>query len=491
MDWDRDRYRRDVLDPARRSGNVPPPDLYVRYGLPGDVRDPAMFAGHISKVLGYWRELGNTRTYAPLAQALITAHGTLERNGRLTVAGFAERYAHARRENMERLSRLAATEAGAATHVGPATVTRLRDAVGGAVSDAEVTQALRRAGVRVVGEFPHLPPAPHPKQADLARHLKRLGRSLSAEVVFDDAVSGGFRVLGGFRLADGRSLDEGATAAARSRVGALPYADPAKAPGENVLAILSAAARQPGELDALLLSEVTEPLRQLARNGFLQRGIAAQAAELGLDPDEAGLIAAAVAAPDTLETLRQQVTNELAGSRLRSAQRLSAGLPAGDSLHERIAAVDAEVAELSRRADRERAEDHPEQAARLLAEAMNLAGDDTSLASGWPRCRLRRLNRRPSGRTETTWWSPGQPARRWPATCTTGSCAARTWPPPHPPKVLPWSRGPASTASKTPARRQGPTSSTASSPGVAARPGRRPRSPRRRCSHRTSHTCPW
>ena len=380
MDWDRERYRRDVLDPARRSGNVPPPDLYVRYGVRGDVSDPATFAEHIATVLGYWRELAISRTYAPLAQALIVAHGTLERDGRLTPRRFAERQAHARQESMERLRRLAETEAGAATHAGPATVSRLRNAAGGAVTDTEVAAALRAAGVRVVSEFPPLPPAPHPKQADLARHLKPLGRSLSAEVVFGEAVAGGFRILDGFRLADGRTVDEESIAAARCRVGALPYTDPAKAPSENVLAILRTAARQPGELDALLLSEVTEPLRQLARTGFLQRGIASQAAELGLDQDEAGLIAAAVLAPDTLESLRQQIASELAGGRLRSAQRLGAGLAATDPLHERLAALDAEIAELSRRADAERAQDHREQAACLLAKAVNLARDDDGLS---------------------------------------------------------------------------------------------------------------
>ena len=109
MDWDREGYRRDVLDPARRSGNVPPPDLYVRYGLRGDIGDPGVFAAHIAAVLGYWRELANNRTYAPLAQALITAHGTLERNGRLTLRRFAEGQAHSRQESLERLTRLAGT----------------------------------------------------------------------------------------------------------------------------------------------------------------------------------------------------------------------------------------------------------------------------------------------------------------------------------------------------------------------------------------------
>lgn len=379
MDWDRERYRRDVMDPARRSGNVPPPDLYVRYGLPPGLSDPALFAEHIAAVTGYWRELASHRTYGPLARALIAAHGTLERSGRLTLRRFAERQAHARQETAERLRRLAETEAGAATHAGPATVTRLRDAAGGGVSDAEVAGALRQAGVRVVRDFPPLS-QPHPKQADLARYLTSLGRSLSAEVVFGDAVPRGFRILDGFRLAGGQSLDTGAIAAARGRVDALPYTDPAKAASENVLAILRTAARQPGELDALLLSEVVEPLRQLARAGFLQRAIASQAAELGLDEDEAGLIAAAVLAPGTLEALRQQITNELAAGRLRGAQRLEAGLPAADPLHERLAALDAEVSELSRRAGAERDQGQSEQAARLLAQALNLARDDTGLS---------------------------------------------------------------------------------------------------------------
>ena len=87
---------------------------------------------------------------------------------------------------------------------------RLRTALSWSVTDAEVTEALQRAGVRVVATFPELPAAPHPKQADLAQHVRQLSKRLSAEVVFGDAVRHGFRVLGGFRLADSRRLDEAA-----------------------------------------------------------------------------------------------------------------------------------------------------------------------------------------------------------------------------------------------------------------------------------------
>ena len=379
MAWNRDQYLADVLEPARKAGNVPPPDLYARYGLPGDIRDEAAFERQIDQVVAFWRELKSRRMYARLAETLITAHAELQRAGRLTLKSFAERHADARRVQLERLTRLAVAKAGAATHVGPAMVTRLRGALGGAVSDADVTEALGQAGVRIVDEFPKLPQAPHPKQADLAKYVAQLGVRLSAAVVFGDAVGRGFRVLGGFRLADGQVLGETAIAEAANRVAALPYSDPAKTPSDNILAILRAAARKPGDLDALLLSEIVERLRPLARSGLIQRAIAAQAQELGLVKEEAGLIAAAMLTPDTLDMVHQQIEEELAAGRLRSAQRLAAGLPADDPLRERAAAVDAEVSALTRRADAEQARGRNEQAAALLAEAIGISRDDAEL----------------------------------------------------------------------------------------------------------------
>ena len=294
MPWDRERYRLEVLEPARQAGNVPPADLYVRYGLPSDISDPAAFGQQVHEVLDYWRELRSSRVYARLADALIARHAELAPDGPLTLEKFTQRHAQAHREQTDQLARLADAEAGAATHVGPATVARLRSALGRSVTDAEVTEALQRAGVRVVAAFPQLPAAPHPKQADLAQHVRQLSKRLSAEVVFGDAVRHGFRVLGGFRLADSRRLDEAALDEARRQTDALPYSAPGKATTENVLAILRGAARTPGDLDALLLSEVVEWLRQFAGRGFVQRAIAGQARELGLEEDEAGLIAAAM-----------------------------------------------------------------------------------------------------------------------------------------------------------------------------------------------------
>ena len=380
MTWDREHYRLTVLDRARQAGNVPPADLYERYGLSKDMSDPAAFAAQVADVLAYWRQLAVGRIYSRLAEALITAHRNLEQTGPLTLATFAGHNERARRELLARLARLADAEAGAATHVGPSTVMRLCDALSCSVTEAEATEALSTAGVRVVEVFPELPAVPHPRLADLVQEVRKLGRRLSAEVVFGDAVRRGFRVLDGFRLADGRQLDEAALGDARDRAAVQPFADPATGTTRNVLAALSNAARTPGDLDALLLSEVVEWLRRFAGQGFVQRAIAGQARELGLAEDEAGLVAAALLAAGTVDAVRQQVEERLAAAMLRTAQRLAAGLPAEDPLRERIAGAEAEVSELGHRADQELAGGRRELAATLLAEALRIASDDGDLA---------------------------------------------------------------------------------------------------------------
>ena len=54
MAWDREAYRRDVLEPARQVGNVPSPDLYQRYELPADAADGDAVARQIAQVVAYW-----------------------------------------------------------------------------------------------------------------------------------------------------------------------------------------------------------------------------------------------------------------------------------------------------------------------------------------------------------------------------------------------------------------------------------------------------
>src|SRR4051794_6380150 len=291
MAWERERYRLEALEPARRAGNIPPADLFIRYGLPNVVADRTAFDTQVGQVLAYWRELRTKRTYMALATALLAAHAELEKSGALSPQGFARQRERASREQRERLARLAQAEAGAATHVGPLTVARLRAAAGGGLSDAQVRKAITDAGVRVVDTLPRLPVQAPPKYADLARHLTSLGLRLCAEVVFGEDVRRGFHLLREFRLADGRRLDDKALDAASRRLEALPHSDPGKTPRANVLAILRAALNRPGQVEALILWEILERLRPFAASNFVQKVIASQARELGLVEDDAGILA--------------------------------------------------------------------------------------------------------------------------------------------------------------------------------------------------------
>jgi hypothetical protein len=379
--WDRERYRREVLEPARQSRNVPPTDLSVRYDLRGRP-GPSAFTSQVAAVTAYWHELDRPGgRYQQLAIALLTAHADLERDGPLTPQKLSSHQDKARTEQTQRLARMAQEEARSATHADRATVQRLAKAA--PASEAEVVAALGQAGVKVVDAFPALPAEQHPKQADLAQNVRLLGLRLSAQVPFGDAVGDGFRVLDGFRLADGRRLDEAALRKARDSTAKLAHTDPARAPAEKILAILSTAARRPGDLDQLMLSEVVERLRSQASPGFSQHAIAQEARDLGLDEDEAGLVAGALLTgemPRRGEALRTQAAEALEAGRLRSAQRLARELPPGDPLAARIAATDARVAALTREADEQLALGRRELAAGRLADALEMAGDDPALA---------------------------------------------------------------------------------------------------------------
>lgn len=381
MTWDPDRYTEEVLEPARAAGDIPPPDLYVRYGLSPTATDPAVFGRQVSDVVAHWHRLTGRRTYARLAEALLAAHHDLEQGGQLTPGRFAAYQEKTRGELLSRLGQLAKGEAGVATHVGPETVTKLRDAMDGAVTEADVASALSQAGVRIVTAFPELPASRHPKQPDLARYLRQLNQRLSAVVVFGDAARRGVHVLGGLRLADGRRLDSAAIEAAQQRVSALPHTDPAKTPSENVLAILLAASRKPPELDWLILSEVVEDcLRRYPPSQFTQRVIALQAREvLGLDEEDAGLIAGALSTAKTSGSHRQEVEQALSAGQLRAAEKAMAGLPADDPLRGRVTERAEQVSALSREAGQEMSQGRREAAARLLAQAISLATDDPEL----------------------------------------------------------------------------------------------------------------
>ncbi len=373
---DRERYRREVLDPARRSG--PPADLFVRYGFTGRLPAEAAFRAQIDEVFGLWKTLKSKPGWGKLIEGLLAKHAELERAGELTPAAFQARRRKEQAQADRRLAELVQGEN--ATHVGPAAVTRLRDAAGAGVDDTQVRQALAAARIKVVDRLPELPVTPPPTYAALGPELQTLDLGLSAEAIFGrEAVQAGFRVLDGFRLTDGRRLDEKTLTDAASRSAAMAHSNPRKTPTETVLTVIKGAHRD-GSLDRLLLWEVMAPLRKQIAAGFGQKAIANQAAESGLDREEAGILAAAMLAEGAAEGLRRRIEEDLAGGRLRSAQLQAASLAGDDELRIRVGARAAEVAGLVARADAELSAGRTESAARLLGDAAARASDEPDLA---------------------------------------------------------------------------------------------------------------
>jgi hypothetical protein len=369
---DQQKYRAAVLGPARRAG--PPADLFARYGFTAGLPADAAFLAQVTEVVSLWKSLRSKPGWGKLIDALLAQHADLERDRELTPAAFRARRKSLQAGASRRLDALISDEN--ATHVGPATVARLREAVGAGADDEQVRRALSRAGITVVDHPPELPPGPPRGYAQLVPELGTLGLRLSAEVVFgSDALQAGFRVLGGFRLADGRRLDAGALAAATRQTSAMPHTNARKTPTEAVLAALKSADRE-GKLDDLLLWEVIGPLRQDAAAGFGQKGIASQAKATGLEAGEAGVLSVALLAQGGEVSLRAQIEEDLAAGRLRAAQSRIGSLPADDELRSRVAAQAAELASRLSQADAELAAGRTEAAARLLAEAAALTDDD-------------------------------------------------------------------------------------------------------------------
>ena len=370
MAFDQQRYRREVLDPARRSG--PPADLFVRYGFQAGLPSDTVFRTQVAEVVSLWKSLRSKPGWSKLIDGLLAQHAELERGQELSPAAFQ---AHRQQHQAEVSRRLDALISGEnASHVGPATIGRLRDAAG--ADEDQIRRALAAAGVTVVERLPELPLSPPRGYPQLGPELQILGLKLSAEVIFGtETVRKGFRVIGGFRLADGRQLSRQALEEATANASAMPHTDARKTPTEAVLAVLRSAERE-GRLDKLLLWEIIGPLRQDVVAGFGQKGIASQARATGLRPEEAGVLSVALLAQGSGTSLRLQIEDDLASGRLRSAQARAGGLPPDDELRARVEARAAELAELLARADSELSAGRCEIAARLFGEATRITDDE-------------------------------------------------------------------------------------------------------------------
>ena len=105
LPFDQERYRTEVLDPARRKTQELPGDLLVRYAVPPEAEQNAPgFAEHLEEVEKYWRSLGQQhRSYRELTNRLLAAHEQLRERRELSYAFFVDQSREHRQEALAKL----------------------------------------------------------------------------------------------------------------------------------------------------------------------------------------------------------------------------------------------------------------------------------------------------------------------------------------------------------------------------------------------------
>jgi hypothetical protein len=306
-DFDAAGYLREVLDPARKRGNVPPPDLLIRYAVAFEMEhDAAAFETRVAQVTKHWRSIRQQRLYRKLAEALLAAHAELKAADKINFAHFVQRRHDERDQAQARLESLVAEIAATTPAVLRFTLTWLYDECGGVLSEETIEDAFAAHRVAVLDQEWRLPRRPPVQYSDLAAHLGTLGFRLAPEVVFGtEAVRAGFRLRSGFRLQSGDRittdlLDEKAKSLAQGRH------DERNTALGSVLTMLRSAAGRQGDLDALLIWQLIDVLQPQVSAGLPIRSIASSATRLGLDETEA---------PSLVLTLTQR-RPEATGSRV-------------------------------------------------------------------------------------------------------------------------------------------------------------------------------
>lgn len=375
MPWDPERYKKEVLLPARKSGL--PADLFVLYGF--DDRPPSdetAFLKQVSAVIGLWKSLENKQQFSRAVKTLKNMHAELEHSKALNPKAFQARRDQKLAEADRQLNDLIAGLD--ATHVGPDIIAVIRQAAGGTADEPRIRRALRAAKISVIDELPDLPHSEPAGYSAVSKEVRALGKQLTAEVVFGEQAlgGGGFRVLGGFKLANGRKIDDQELKRLIDASEVMSIHDPRKTPTTALVSALRKAIRE-GTLDNLLLWDVIAPLREQAGLFGSQKALAERAIKLGLDRNDAGIIAAVLAGGGAGDFRSRQVEEDLAAKHLRAAQSGAAFVD--DELRAKVDAAVAKIDELAVKAEREQAAGRTEQAAKLLAEAAALALDDEEL----------------------------------------------------------------------------------------------------------------
>jgi hypothetical protein len=379
-DFDPDRYRRQVLEPARTLGGVLPADLLLRYAVPERAAtDAEAFEAHVARILKHWRALKQKRVYQAVATGLLAAHADLVASDQVSYRYFAERRDEDRAAARSSLESMVTALAAGTGVVARSTVPLLYTALGGSLSEQDIEDALADHQVTVVAQVWRLPEEPATAvRSGLAANLRILGLKLAADAVFGvEPVRAGFRLRGGFRLDTEDRITREYLHHLRQEQ-AKRALNERKTAQDNVLATLSGLAGQPEELEALLLWQLVDVLRPQIEARLPARAIAAAAAALGLDPGEAADLALALTSQVSRDPIQVAAGRAFDSRDLFTARRLVHALPESDDLRRRIEAEVGRFEALVLQADQARQREEIEAEAELLTKALAIGADSDS-----------------------------------------------------------------------------------------------------------------
>ncbi|WP_329521412.1 hypothetical protein [Spirillospora sp. NBC_01491] len=404
-------YQREVLEPARAAGDQPPEDLRVRYALPEPLAAAAVTA-RVKQVRQCWRRARGQLKYRKLVDRLEAEHRELapvfDAAGRGDLRPLDERLRGGRELTRRRLGRARARLADAAgtlRMVAPAEVEEIARA--GGVTLDELAGLARADGIEVLEPDALPTAAPYPAYPKVRESLDVLGKPHLAGFLFGARLSGPMRVLGGFAApgTGGAGGGAGASGGAGGVLRPTPTAvaaagaewarhsrDTSTTHADTVLAAL----RSGADPDGLLLFDVVDRLRERLRQRASEAALLRHAVEdLGVEPGDARRLVFAVlreAGPGgglagRLRTLLDagevHAAAELAGASRtgRPGDAAAPGLPGpwgeGGRSEEEVLAAEARhrLGTAVRLREAAVADDDPDRAWRLLADALRLVRD--------------------------------------------------------------------------------------------------------------------
>jgi hypothetical protein len=394
MPFDPQRYRQEVLDPARAAHNRPPSDLVARYQLPEPLT-PAGVREAVAAVRAFWRTQRATLAYKRVVAALEADDrhltGLLDAAAGGDLAPLRDEIGRRRAEASHLVETLAAQLTALADPLQLLSPAVVGQVVAEGHPREQVERQLRELKIAVRVPDPLAPDAPVRGSRPLQQALQALGCRHIADFLFGrDALADGFSVFDGFSVSGEAALglDQTVVSEQSRRWQTRLHG---KTEPENVLTVLRPLSAD--QLRDLLVWECAADLRH--QRSALHAGpgvLLERARRLGLAEPDARRLAFAVQnehAGQPRSPLAEQLHQLLDERRVVEAHRMVDGLPEArlpDDARELADHATAQATRALALRDRARGAGDPDTTWQLLDQAESIAADLPELAELRERC---------------------------------------------------------------------------------------------------------